>query len=107
MRSAAVAPRRPFPTGTRDEPYGCFDEEASSGAVPAPFRWAVPDGSGTALALKPDGPARLAGSVPVVEAATAAVIDPGERVSLCRCGASRCQPLCDGSHKVVGFREPG
>jgi CDGSH-type Zn-finger protein len=95
-----------LPFCDRDEPYGCFEEEASTGAAPAPFRWEVPDGSDAALALKPHGPARLAGSVPVVEAATGSVVDPGERVSLCRCGASRCQPLCDGSHKVVGFREP-
>ena len=95
-----------LPFCDRDEPYGCFDEEASTGSEPAPFRWEVPDGREPALALKPHGPARLAGSVPVVEAATGSVIDPGERVSLCRCGASRSQPLCDGSHKVVGYREP-
>ncbi|BAJ33289.1 hypothetical protein KSE_75370 [Kitasatospora setae KM-6054] len=27
------------------------------------------------------------------------------RVALCRCGASRNKPLCDGSHAAVGFRD--
>jgi len=25
-------------------------------------------------------------------------------IALCRCGASALAPLCDGSHKVTGFR---
>jgi uncharacterized Fe-S cluster protein YjdI len=28
------------------------------------------------------------------------------RVALCRCGQSRRQPLCDGSHRAAGFRDP-
>jgi CDGSH-type Zn-finger protein len=28
------------------------------------------------------------------------------RVTLCRCGASKNKPLCDGSHVDVGFRDP-
>jgi CDGSH-type Zn-finger protein len=28
-------------------------------------------------------------------------------VALCRCGKSRLTPLCDGTHKLIGFRAPG
>lgn len=94
-----------MPFCDRQEPFGCFDEEAATGSPPTPFAWELPDGSRPAIALKPDGPARIAGGVPVSDARSGAVIDPGERVSLCRCGASRAQPLCDGSHKVAGFRD--
>ncbi|MDE2221001.1 MAG: CDGSH iron-sulfur domain-containing protein [Gammaproteobacteria bacterium] len=33
--------------------------------------------------------------------------DPGYRVTLCRCGASRHKPYCDGSHHDVGFAATG
>ena len=81
----------------------CFVEEEAVGPDPAPFRWDVPDPVGPpAIALKPDGPARVAGSVPIAHGARR--LEPVDRMSLCRCGASRCQPVCDSSHKVVGFR---
>ncbi len=32
---------------------------------------------------------------------------PGYRVTLCRCGASRHKPYCDGSHHDVGFAATG
>ena len=85
-------------------PYVCFEEEGPTGRLLKPFAWEVPDLTHPAVALKPDGPIRVAGSTPVTDRA-GTVIDAGTRVSLCRCGASGCQPLCDGSHKVVGFRE--
>ena len=85
-------------------PYACFEEEQPTGRLPKPFAWEVPDTSHPAVALKPNGPIRVAGATPLTDR-SGAVVDVGARVSLCRCGASGCQPLCDGSHKVVGYRE--
>jgi len=92
-----------MPFCDRPAPYGCFEEEPPTGPAPGPFTWDVPDPAGPpAIALKPNGPVRVAGDVPVTYDD-----DPvarRDRVSLCRCGASRCQPLCDSSHKIVGYR---
>ena len=93
-----------MPLCDREPPYGCFEEEAQGGGPePKPFRWEVPDPSAPGLALKADGPVRVAGRVPIEHAG--GELDPVDRISLCRCGASRSQPVCDGSHKIVGFRE--
>jgi CDGSH-type Zn-finger protein len=34
---------------------------------------------------------------------------PTERrtIALCRCGKSQMRPLCDGTHKLIGFKAPG
>lgn len=32
---------------------------------------------------------------------------PGRSVALCRCGASDTKPLCDGTHKTIGFSASG
>ena len=86
-------------------PYACFREEPATATVPGPFRWEVPDPGDPAVALKPGGPVRIAGSTPVTDA-SGVTVDPGRRVSICRCGASRCQPLCDGSHKIAAVPDP-
>lgn len=92
-----------MPFCDRESPYACFEEEPQDGPEPAPFRWDVPDPAGPpAVALKPDGPVRVAGGAPVTYGDRS--LPPVDRVSLCRCGGSRSQPLCDGSHKVVGYR---
>jgi CDGSH-type Zn-finger protein len=94
-----------LPLCDRQPPYGCFNEEAQGGGPePKPFRWNVPDPARPGLALKPNGPVRVAGGVPIVAEGAAPLME--DRISLCRCGASRSQPVCDGSHKIVGYREP-
>ena len=93
-----------MPLCDREPPYGCFEEEPQGGGPePKPFRWDVPDPSRPGLALKSDGPVRVAGGVPIE--ADDRDVPTVDRISLCRCGASRSQPVCDGTHKVVGFRD--
>jgi CDGSH-type Zn-finger protein len=55
------------------------------------------------IALVPDGPLWVTGSVEV-RRADARPLERRNRVALCRCGASGNKPLCDGSHAKVGFR---
>jgi uncharacterized Fe-S cluster protein YjdI len=51
-----------------------------------------------------DGPYHVRGPVDVVEASGEVRHDT--RVVLCRCGASRNKPYCDGTHTLIGFRDP-
>jgi CDGSH-type Zn-finger protein len=55
------------------------------------------------VAIIPDGPLWISGGVPV-ERADGLAFETRNRVTLCRCGASNNKPLCDGSHKEVGFQ---
>jgi CDGSH-type Zn-finger protein len=91
-----------MPLCDREAPYGCFEERPANAPDPGPFRWDVPDPSAPGLALKPDGPVRVSGGVRISFGDDA--LAPVDRLSLCRCGESRCQPLCDSSHKAVGYR---
>jgi len=40
-----------------------------------------------------------------VEASDGTTYEVRDRVTLCRCGHSSNKPFCDGTHKVVGFRD--
>jgi CDGSH-type Zn-finger protein len=57
------------------------------------------------VAVVRDGPYWVRGGVEILD-------EDGEawevrnRVALCRCGESDNKPFCDGSHRVVGFRDP-
>jgi CDGSH-type Zn-finger protein len=33
------------------------------------------------------------------------VFQTGDSIAICRCGQSKLQPFCDGTHKECGFRE--
>jgi CDGSH-type Zn-finger protein len=54
------------------------------------------------VAVTPDGPLYVSGEIPVTTS-TGAELEPRNRRTLCRCGASKTKPLCDGSHAEVGF----
>ncbi|MGC2241109.1 MAG: CDGSH iron-sulfur domain-containing protein [Acidimicrobiia bacterium] len=50
-----------------------------------------------------DGPYWVTGRV-TIERADGVPLEVRNRVTLCRCGNSKNQPLCDGTHKEIGFK---
>lgn len=52
----------------------------------------------------PDGPLWITGGIPV-ERSDFQPLETRNRVTLCRCGASSTKPLCDGTHKDIGFSD--
>jgi CDGSH-type Zn-finger protein len=60
---------------------------------------------GVGVAVTADGPYFVSGGLPVSRA-DGEPLETRERVTLCRCGQSAHKPLCDGSHKEIGFRDP-
>jgi CDGSH-type Zn-finger protein len=73
------------------------------------------EGAGAADAYDPpaditpyrDGPYLVRGHFRLVDQ-DGNEIAPGRRtIALCRCGRSQIRPLCDGTHRVIGFRAPG
>jgi CDGSH-type Zn-finger protein/uncharacterized Fe-S cluster protein YjdI len=62
--------------------------------------------SSNRIALSRNGPLYLRGDIRIV-ADDGTEITRDVRIALCRCGASRRKPLCDGSHLAAGFRDSG
>ncbi|CAN5565234.1 CDGSH iron-sulfur domain-containing protein [soil metagenome] len=56
------------------------------------------------VAVVDDGPLFVTGRIPV-ERADGQPFETRNRVTLCRCGASKNKPLCDGSHAETGFTD--
>lgn len=57
-----------------------------------------------AVSLVSDGPLFVTGRVTITRH-DGAIQETRQRVTLCRCGASRNKPLCDGSHAEAGFTD--
>ncbi len=57
------------------------------------------------VAVTPDLPLWVSGGI-AVEMSDGRPLETRNRVTLCRCGASKIKPLCDGAHKEVGFTAP-
>lgn len=51
----------------------------------------------------PDGPLKLEGNLTLV-AGSGRLAWGGTQTALCRCGASKNKPFCDGSHRAAGFK---
>lgn len=66
-----------------------------------------PGGSAESAPLKvtptPDGPLLFNGPMTIV-AASGRVAWRGTKTALCRCGASKNKPFCDGAHRLAGFQ---
>ena len=56
----------------------------------------------TVITLTSDGPLVVEGNVRV-QTAGGQIVREADRVALCRCGGTRNQPFCDGSHLRLGF----
>ena len=56
------------------------------------------------ISVRDNGPFLIPGSI-TIEDAEGHPFDTGgkETIALCRCGASRNRPFCDGSHKDCSF----
>ena len=53
-----------------------------------------------------DGPLIVRGPVKFLDQDGNEIAVNRKVVALCRCGKSRMKPLCDGTHKVAGFKAP-
>ena len=52
----------------------------------------------------PDGPYLVRGTFELTDADGEVIETRRKTIALCRCGASRTKPFCDGTHKLTGFQ---
>lgn len=61
--------------------------------------------SNVEIRLKEHGPVLVSGDVAVFDHLGNPFNTAGKStIALCRCGASKNRPFCDGSHKAAGFQ---
>jgi CDGSH-type Zn-finger protein len=59
------------------------------------------------IELRENGSIKIPGPLVYVDELGNEHILEQERISLCRCGASKDQPFCDKTHRSIGFEAPG
>jgi CDGSH-type Zn-finger protein/uncharacterized Fe-S cluster protein YjdI len=74
-----------------------------SGAVGEAGAGLQTEGGPLAIQAFKDGPLHLTGNLSIV-ASSGLMRWGGTEAYLCRCGASKNKPFCDGSHKRIGFK---
>lgn len=100
--------QRPWvqPEGSPDDEIVAAIELCPSGALG--YEWKsgrdAPGEAQVTIMPSANGPLYVRGPVRIINR-SGAVLAEGDRLTLCRCGASRNQPFCDLSHKDVGFRD--
>ena len=60
----------------------------------------------TGIEVTADGPYHVEGAVEI-EDPTGMTPPNQDHYALCRCGASKNKPFCDGEHANAGFKDPG
>ena len=90
--------KKPFCDNTHEKEN--FRDRGAVGDTGTPL-----EAKGGTLTVKraPDGPLLVSGNLTIVNAA-GRVAWQGTKAALCRCGASKNKPFCDGAHKTVGFK---
>lgn len=89
------------------KPY-CDGSHAAAGFTatgePAVKESAALEARDGAVSVEPqkDGPLKVVGNLEIVSG-TGRTVNRVTQVWLCRCGASKNKPYCDGSHKAAGF----
>lgn len=61
----------------------------------------------TRITPYPNGPYLVRGEVEVTDPSGQVIETRRQTIALCRCGASRTKPFCDGTHKLIEFRASG
>ena len=53
--------------------------------------------------LRENGPLKISGNI-ILKDSEGKQIETGEVIYICRCGASKKIPFCDGAHKRTGMK---
>ena len=60
--------------------------------------------SDVTIRIKDNGPFLVTGPITLLDdAGNAYDLQGKETIALCRCGASKARPFCDGAHRECGF----
>lgn len=57
------------------------------------------------ITMAPNGPILVSGEFQLTDSDGKPLTTDKPQVALCRCGASKNKPFCDGSHKAVQFND--
>ena len=57
----------------------------------------------TEISIIENGPAIIKGKFRVTKGA-GEILSTADQIALCRCGASKNRPFCDGTHHTIGFK---
>jgi len=87
--------------------YSHVDGEFQATGEPRAENPQSSDETGGAISASriPNGPLKVSGAVEITTG-TGAKLAKLDKAFLCRCGASKNKPYCDGSHKDAGFVDP-
>ena len=122
LRPDAMHPRRGmhpdraggvrFPTAPLDQAgarRSGADRDGGPSLPTGALAYSLPDGVAetadvASIRPAPNGPLYVRGEVQV-QTEDGRVIATGVRMALCRCGATKNAPFCDGSHRAIGFTD--